>query len=109
VFVGNAAQTLHPVAGQGFNLGLRDAWALAQALEGCDDCGSPAVLAAYAASRRLDRIGTIRFTDLLARVFTVDSALMRAGRGAALAGLDLLPPARRFLARRMIFGASAWP
>ena len=109
VFVGNAAQTLHPVAGQGFNLGLRDAWALAQALEGAADCGDPSALAAYAASRRIDRIGTIRFTDLLARVFTFDSALMRAGRGAALTCFDLLPPARRFLARRMIFGASAWP
>jgi 2-octaprenyl-6-methoxyphenol hydroxylase len=109
VAIGNAAQTLHPVAGQGFNLGLRDAWALAQALDGSSDCGSPFVLAAYAASRRIDRIGTIRFTDLLARVFTVDSAVMRAGRGAALTWFDLVPPARRFLARRMIFGASAWP
>jgi 2-octaprenyl-6-methoxyphenol hydroxylase len=109
VALGNAAQTLHPVAGQGFNLGLRDAWALAQALDGSSDCGSPFVLAAYAASRRIDRIGTIRFTDLLARVFTVDSAVMRAGRGAALTWFDLVPPARRFLARRMIFGASAWP
>jgi 2-octaprenyl-6-methoxyphenol hydroxylase len=109
VALGNAAQTLHPVAGQGFNLGLRDAWALAQALDGCADCGDPSALAAYAASRRIDRIGTIRFTDLLARVFTFDSALMRAGRGAALTCFDLLPPARRFLARRMIFGASAWP
>jgi 2-octaprenyl-6-methoxyphenol hydroxylase len=107
--LGNAAQTLHPVAGQGLNLGLRDAWALAEALAGSEDCGSAAVLTAYAAGRRVDRFGVIRFTDLLARAFTVDSAMMRLGRGAALTVFDLLPPARHFLARRMIFGASAWP
>jgi 2-octaprenyl-6-methoxyphenol hydroxylase len=107
--LGNAAQTLHPVAGQGLNLGLRDAWALADAVTGSEDCGSAVVLAAYAAARRVDRLGVIRFTDLLARVFTVDSTMMRLGRGAALTVFDLLPPARHFLARRMIFGASAWP
>lgn len=107
--LGNAAQTLHPVAGQGLNLGLRDAWALSQALEACADCGGADALAAYSARRRIDRFGTIRFTDLLARIFTVDSAMIRVGRGAALTLLDLLPPARHFLARRMIFGASAWP
>jgi 2-octaprenyl-6-methoxyphenol hydroxylase len=107
--VGNAAQTLHPVAGQGLNLGLRDAWALADAVTGSEDCGNATVLAAYAAARRVDRFGVIRFTDLLARVFTVDSTMMRLGRGAALTVFDLLPPARHFLARRMIFGASAWP
>ena len=107
--LGNAAQTLHPVAGQGLNLGLRDVWALMQALKGVADCGDAGVLADYSSRRRIDRFGTIRFTDLLARVFTVDSALMRAGRGAALTLFDLVPPARHFLARRMIFGASAWP
>jgi 2-octaprenyl-6-methoxyphenol hydroxylase len=109
LILGNAAQTLHPVAGQGLNLGLRDVWALTQALQGREDCGSADVLATYAAARRLDRFGTIRFTDLLARVFTVDSNVVRIGRGAALTLFDLLPPARHFLARRMIYGASAWP
>jgi 2-octaprenyl-6-methoxyphenol hydroxylase len=107
--LGNAAQTLHPVAGQGLNLGLRDAWALADAVKSADDCGDKSILAAYAARRRVDRFGAIRFTDLLARAFVVDSAAMRLGRGAALTLFDLLPPARHFLARRMIFGASAWP
>jgi 2-octaprenyl-6-methoxyphenol hydroxylase len=107
--LGNAAQTLHPVAGQGLNLGLRDAWALAETVEGTDDCGDDAILAEYAARRRVDRFGAIRFTDLLARAFVVDSAVLRVGRGAALTLFDLLPPARHFLARRMIFGASAWP
>jgi 2-octaprenyl-6-methoxyphenol hydroxylase len=107
--LGNAAQTLHPVAGQGLNLGLRDVWALTTALAGQADSGSAGVLTTYAASRRLDRYGTIGFTDLLARVFTIDSGLMRVGRGAALTLFDLLPPARHFLARRMIYGASAWP
>jgi 2-octaprenyl-6-methoxyphenol hydroxylase len=107
--LGNAAQTLHPVAGQGLNLGLRDAWALAEAVKDAGDCGAKSVLAEYAARRRVDRFGAIRFTDLLARAFVVDSAAMRLGRGAALTLFDLLPPARHFLARRMIFGASAWP
>ncbi len=107
--LGNAAQTLHPVAGQGLNLGLRDVWALAESLAGQQDCGSARVLETYAARRRLDRTGTIAFTDLLARAFTVDSGVMRLGRGAALTLFDLLPPARHFLARRMIYGASAWP
>jgi 2-octaprenyl-6-methoxyphenol hydroxylase len=107
--LGNAAQTLHPVAGQGLNLGLRDAWALAEVAKDAADCGDKSVLAGYAAQRRMDRFGAIRFTDLLARAFVVDSAAMRFGRGAALTLFDLLPPARHFLARRMIFGASAWP
>jgi 2-octaprenyl-6-methoxyphenol hydroxylase len=109
LMLGNAAQTLHPVAGQGLNLGLRDAWELSQALTGVADCGSAAALAAYAAGRRIDRYGAIGFTDMLARIFTLDSTAMRVGRGAALTLLDLLPPMRHFLARRMIFGASAWP
>jgi 2-octaprenyl-6-methoxyphenol hydroxylase len=109
LMLGNAAQTLHPVAGQGLNLGLRDAWELSQALTGVADCGSAAALAAYAAGRRVDRYGAIGFTDVLARIFTLDSTALRVGRGAALTLLDLLPPMRHFLARRMIFGASAWP
>lgn len=109
VYIGNAAQTLHPVAGQGLNLGLRDAWDLAQALRGAADPGNAAVLQAYAASRRLDVAATIRVTDFLARGFLGSSRVARAARGAALTALDLLPAPRRFFARRMMFGPSALP
>lgn len=109
VWLGNAAQTLHPVAGQGFNLALRDVAALARLLrEHAGDPGDAALLARYAAARRLDRGGTIAFTDSLIRLFGGDNVLLRHARGAGLALLDLLPPARSFLARRMIFGARAY-
>ena len=128
VWLGNAAQTLHPVAGQGFNLALRDVWTLAELLqrrkaeaaagsarEGAGgqaaafDPGCAALLAAYARGRDLDRFGTMRFTDGLVRVFSNDFAPLRHARGAALFALDLLPPLRGFIARRMMFGARAWP
>ncbi|HWV19250.1 MAG TPA: FAD-dependent monooxygenase [Rhodocyclaceae bacterium] len=108
VWLGNAAQTLHPVAGQGFNLALRDCMALAHCLSGAADVGAPAVLARYAAQRRLDRSGTIGITDGLIRVFSNDDFLLKHARGAALIALDMLPPLRSFLARRMMFGARAW-
>ncbi len=109
VWLGNAAQTLHPVAGQGFNLALRDIWELAQALDGATDPGSPAVLAAYARGRRADRRGAIGFTDLLIDGFASDFAPLKHARGAGLLALDLLPPLRAFVAKRMIYGARAWP
>ena len=110
VWLGNAAQTLHPVAGQGFNLALRDVAVLARRLrDHAGDPGDAALLARYAAARRLDRGGTIAFTDSLIRLFGSDHPLLRHARGAGLALLDLLPPVRSFLARRMIFGARAWP
>jgi len=109
VYIGNAAQTLHPVAGQGLNLGLRDAWELARHLAAASDPGAPATLARFAAQRRLDAGATIRVTDFLAAGFAGDNALLRAARGAALTALDILPAPRRFFARRMIFGASALP
>jgi 2-octaprenyl-6-methoxyphenol hydroxylase len=109
VYIGNAAQTLHPVAGQGFNLGLRDAWALAQVLRGAQDAGEPALLARYAALRRVDAGATVRATDWLAGAFLGRGRLARAARGAALTALDVFPAPRRFFARRMIFGNSALP
>lgn len=109
VWLGNAAQTLHPVAGQGFNLALRDVWALADTLlRHPGDPGGDATLDAYRAARRLDRFGAIGFTDTLVRVFSNDFAPLRQARGAALFALDVLPPLRHFLARRMMFGARAW-
>jgi len=109
VFIGNAAQTLHPVAGQGLNLGLRDAWDLAHFLRSAADPGDPALLARYAASRRADAASTIAVTDFLAAGFLGSSRLARAARGAALTALDIVAPARRFFARRMIYGPSALP
>jgi 2-octaprenyl-6-methoxyphenol hydroxylase len=109
VYIGNAAQTLHPVAGQGLNLGLRDAWDLSRVLAASADPGDARTLARYAASRRLDTQATIRITDALAGAFLGSSRLARAARGAALTALDVLPAPRRFFARRMIYGPSALP
>jgi 2-octaprenyl-6-methoxyphenol hydroxylase len=109
VYVGNAAQTLHPVAGQGLNLGLRDAWELAQVLRGSSDAGDASLLARYAALRRVDAGATLRVTDALAHAFLGSGRLARAARGAALTALDIFPAPRRFFARRMIFGNSALP
>ena len=109
VWLGNAAQTLHPVAGQGFNLALRDIWELAQALGTAADPGAPEVLAAYARGRQADRRGAIGFTDLLIDSFGSDFGPLKHARGAGLLALDLLPPLRSFVAKRMIFGARAWP
>lgn len=109
VYVGNAAQTLHPVAGQGLNLGLRDAWELAQTLHGARDPGDAALLARYAAHRRLDAAATIRVTHWMAEGFTGANRVSRLARGVALTALDVLPGPRRFFARRMIYGPSALP
>lgn len=107
VMIGNAAQMLHPVAGQGFNLGLRDAWELAARVQTSTRAalGSAAMLADYSSARRLDTRGGIFFTDLLVRVFSNDNSLLHHGRSMGLAALQMLPPVKRFVARRMIFGA----
>ncbi|MBS1210568.1 MAG: ubiH [Proteobacteria bacterium] len=109
VWLGNAAQTLHPVAGQGFNLALRDAWELADTLTGAPDPGAPELLARYARGRRPDREGAAAFTDLLVETFSSDLPLLPDLRGLGLLALDALPPLRHFVARRMIYGARAWP
>jgi 2-octaprenyl-6-methoxyphenol hydroxylase len=108
VLLGNAAQTLHPVAGQGFNMGLRDAWQLAQEIMRCapESLGSELMLADYEKSRRLDRNAGIRFTDGLVRLFSNDLPLLSSGRAASLSILDCLPFAKRFVAKRMMFGAN---
>ena len=106
VALGNAAQTLHPVAGQGLNLGLRDAWELATTLRDCKpaEIGTPLHLARYNARRRLDRRGGITFTDSLVRLFSNDIAPLRIARGLGLAALGAAAPAKDFLIRRMTFG-----
>ncbi len=108
VLIGNAAQALHPVAGQGFNMGIRDAWELAQVIldSAPEDIGSAAMCASYRKSRRLDRNAGIRFTDGLVRLFSNDLPLLGHVRSAALTLLDSIPPAKKFVAKRMMFGAN---
>lgn len=108
-YIGNAAQTLHPVAGQGLNLGLRDAWDLAQVLHGEQDPGDARVLQRFAAMRRIDAAATVRVTDFLAGAFLGADRFSGLMRGFGLTALDICLPARRFFARRMIYGASALP
>jgi 2-octaprenyl-6-methoxyphenol hydroxylase len=100
--IGNAAQTLHPVAGQGLNLGLRDAHALADALARAG--ATPQALAQFARARALDRRMTIGATDTLARLFTIDFGPLATLRGLALTALECVPPAKMALARQMMFG-----
>jgi 2-octaprenyl-6-methoxyphenol hydroxylase len=102
VRIGNAAQTLHPVAGQGLNLGLRDAHTLVDALR--FGSGIDAALRRVAWARAPDRWATIATTDFLARSFTWGWPGLGTVRGAAMAALQALPPLKRALARQMMFG-----
>lgn len=111
IVIGNAAQTLHPVAGQGLNLGLRDVCQLAAAISSssADALGSAAFVAAFGKQRRIDRAATMRTTDLFARLFASSGSLVALVGSIGLASIDALPPARAFLARRMLLGARAIP
>ena len=107
VLIGNAAQSLHPVAGQGFNLSLRDVAALAELVAPDGDPGTPALLARYAQGRAADRRGVTRFTDGLIRLFGDTRLPVRLARDAGLLLFDLLPPAKSALARVSLgFGGS---
>ena len=98
--IGNAAQTLHPVAGQGLNLGLRDAAVLARLLA---QDATPDMLSQYAALRRQDRDVTVKLTDTMARIFANDSPV-QALLGVSLAAIDVIAPARSLLAELMMYG-----
>ncbi len=102
VFAGNAAHNLHPIAGQGFNLSLRDCAALAEALSDApaDDCGAPAVLQRYARMRTVGQHKTVLFTDGLLRLFGNPLLPLRVARGLGLLGLELLPLFKHALARQ---------
>jgi 2-octaprenyl-6-methoxyphenol hydroxylase len=101
ISIGNAAQTLHPVAGQGLNLGLRDAFVLAQFL---GKSNSPTALQDFFYARCSDRHRTIQLTDQLAKIFTGDRSAIQSLMGAGLGLVDIFPPAQQWLANRMMFG-----
>ncbi|MFZ6648641.1 FAD-dependent monooxygenase [Undibacterium sp. TJN25] len=111
VTIGNAAQTLHPVAGQGLNLGLRDAAVLSRLLtETPLSLAAPEAIAArlqeFIRQRGSDRAATIRITDSMARAFagSADGSLPQTLLAAGLGALDLVRPAKKLLAEQMMFG-----
>ena len=103
VLVGNAAQTIHPIGAQGFNLGLRDALTLAEliadarAQDAQADCGSDALLQRYAERRSEDRERTIGFSDGLARLTANDAPLLRPLRSLGLVAVERVASAQSFL------------
>lgn len=106
VVIGNAAQTMHPVAGQGFNVGMRDAWTLADLIVSASpgQMGSAEMLDSYSRRRKRDTRGGILFTDFLVNVFSNDVIGISGLRSAGLGVLELLKPAKSFLVGKMSFG-----
>ncbi|MCQ2042024.1 2-octaprenyl-6-methoxyphenol hydroxylase [Stutzerimonas kunmingensis] len=101
VVLGNAAHSLHPIAGQGYNLSLRDVEALSVALLRSDAAlGDLAVLQEYARRQRFDQRVTVGFSDQVTRLFGDSGRLVAAGRSLGLLGLDLMPAAKRWFARQ---------
>jgi 2-octaprenyl-6-methoxyphenol hydroxylase len=114
VIIGNAAQGLHPVAGMGFNLGLRDVACLAELIAERRhvpdfDAGAAGTLAEYDAWRAADRRGVIAFTDGLVRLFANPLGVVQRMRNAGLLAFDLLPPAKSALSRLSSGGGERVP
>lgn len=107
--IGNAAQTLHPVAGQGFNLGLRDAYELTCEIINTQsttlEIGTQTMLSSYRQKRFIDSNAGRIFTDSLIKLFSNENKIIKHACGAGLSTLNCIPPLKRFVARRMIFGA----
>ncbi len=101
LIIGNAAHALHPIAGQGFNLSLRDVAMLAEVLADAhhlgEDIGAPEVLSRYVGARSGDQRGTAMFTDILNRIFANPLKSVAWGRNAGLLALELMPTTRRML------------
>ena len=100
VLVGNAAQTVHPIGAQGFNLGLRDALTLADMVAAADDAGGHALLARYAQRRAADREGTMAMSHGLVQLACLPQPLLAPLRSMAMLALDRVPPLQRLIARR---------
>jgi 2-octaprenyl-6-methoxyphenol hydroxylase len=93
--VGDSAHGIHPIAGQGLNLGLRDALALAELIAAADDPGSPALLAAYQAARRPANLLMLAATDSLDRLFSTNNPAIRLARDVGLAAVNRMPRLKR--------------
>lgn len=104
VYIGNAAHQIHPVGGQGFNLGLRDVAVLAEVIGDCVAAGGDIAalesLQRYAGWRRPDYLRVATFTDSLVRLFSSDFTPLAAGRNLGLVAMDLVLPLRRMLTRQ---------
>ncbi|WP_158879867.1 2-octaprenyl-6-methoxyphenyl hydroxylase [Rhodanobacter sp. L36] len=100
VLVGNAAQTVHPIGAQGFNLGLRDALTLAELVAATRDPGDAAMLQTYAERRDVDREGTMSMSHGLVRLACLQQPLLAPLRSLALLAFDRIPPLQRALAKR---------
>ncbi len=109
ILIGNAVHQLHPVAGQGFNLGLRDVVQLAELLQSQADPGNPEVLADYVKSRQSDHDKTIAFTDNTVKLFSNSWLALAAARNAGLTMLDHLPFAKNLLAQHAMGLAGRLP
>lgn len=110
--VGDAAHGIHPIAGQGLNLGFRDAIALADlviaAHQAGADLGAPTLLARYQRARRMDNLGMLAATDGLDRLFSNDNPLLRLARGMGIAAVNRAPPLKRLFMRQAM-GLSLLP
>lgn len=109
IFAGNAAQTLHPIAAQGFNLGLRDVATVAELAGPAADPGAEAVLREYARRRAAERRTVAGFTDRLVRIFSNDIPGLRAARHLGLLALDLMPPVKSAVMRQNLGFAGGTP
>jgi len=95
VLVGDAAHGIHPIAGQGLNLGFRDALALTELLASAEDPGAPALLAAYQAARRPANMAMLLATDALDRLFSTNNPALRLARDLGLAAVERMPRLKR--------------
>jgi 2-octaprenyl-6-methoxyphenol hydroxylase len=110
VFIGNAAHSLHPIAGQGFNLGLRDVATLADIIvDQHNDCGATSLLHDYKIWQQPDQDQIIKATNLLVSLFSNDNSLLGHGRAACLSLLDSIPPAKHWFAKKSMGIAKKQP
>jgi 2-octaprenyl-6-methoxyphenol hydroxylase len=107
VVIGNAAQTMHPVAGQGFNVGLRDAYELANTIAKTNpaEWGGSSMLQAYQKGRKNDTKRGLIFTDFLVNLFSNDVVGISSMRGLGLGLFDLLGPIKSRVVNKMSFGS----